>query len=39
MGLGLSDEDEYADMDLPLVDVEFKEIELQRQVRGRDTGD
>jgi len=33
MGLGLSDED------LPLADVEFKEIELQRQVRGRDTGD
>lgn len=39
MGLGLSDEDEYADMDLPLVHVEFREIELQRQVRGRDTGD
>lgn len=39
MGLGLSDEDEYADMDLPLADVEFREIELQRQVRGRDTGD
>lgn len=39
MGQGLSDEDEYADKDLPLADVEFREIELQRQVRGRDTGD
>lgn len=39
MGLGLSEEDEFADTDLPLGDIEFGGIELQRKVRGRDTDD